>query len=49
MVFHTYVLVVSLYRTDTSVDTFFERVNLGVPLTILFILFMKLLDDDLAR
>jgi hypothetical protein len=46
MVFHTYVLVVSLCKTDTSVDTFFERANLGAPRTILF---MKLLDDDLAR
>lgn len=46
MVFHTYVLVVSLCESDTSVDTFFERANLGVSPAILF---MKLLDDDLAR
>jgi hypothetical protein len=46
MVSHTYVLVVSLCKTDTSVDTFFEGANLGVPPNILF---MELLDDDLAR
>jgi len=47
MVFHTHIaLVVCFCKTDTSVDTFFERANLGVPPTVLF---MKLLDDDLAR
>jgi len=46
MVFHTYVLVVSQCKIDTSADTFFEGANLGVPPTILF---MKLLDDDIAR
>jgi len=46
MAFHTYVLVVSLCKTDTSVDTFFEGADLGVPPTVFF---MKLLVDDLAR
>jgi len=47
MVFHTHIaLVVSFCKTDTSVDAFFERADFGVPRTVLF---MKLLDDDLAR
>jgi hypothetical protein len=47
MVFHTHIaLAVSFCKTGTSVDTFFERANLGVPPSVLFV---KLLDDDLAR